>query len=336
MENNNKSQAELYREERKERLAKAAAKNAKKSPMSIKAQQAAKKVISIVLAVVIAFGAFAGVLNFFDVPQKTVKVSIDGIESKISLAEINYFYFQVWSQRFSTAMQYEQYGEGMGLSMTGFDYTKSPDSQEYKEDHVQFTGVTMEDLGNIKNPTWQDVFTYSAVYQLVNAKYGAEKAKEAGLKVGAYAYVAPIPGVDPKKHAEFVLDVLKGKSFEYPIYIDVESWKHYDKFGRTIYVHEFLQEIEKHNAFVGVYGSDISTFKDMLSLDLKGENMQPIMKHYTWWVARYGSKPQYATKNMHIWQFSSKGKVPGITGNVDLNECYQDFSVIERKGMNRF
>ena len=29
MENNNKSQAELYREERKERLAKAAAKNAK-------------------------------------------------------------------------------------------------------------------------------------------------------------------------------------------------------------------------------------------------------------------------------------------------------------------
>ena len=183
MENNNKSQAELYREERKERLAKAAAKNAKKSPMSVKAQKTAKKVISIVLAVVIAFGAFAGVLNFFDVPQKTVKVSIDGIKSNISLAEINYFYFQVWSQSFSTSAQYEQYGEGMGLSMTGFDYTKSPDSQEYKEDHVQFTGVTMEDLGNIKNPTWQNVFTYSAVYQLVNAKYGAEKAEEAGLKL---------------------------------------------------------------------------------------------------------------------------------------------------------
>ena len=81
MENNNKSQAELYREERKERLAKAAAKNAKKSPMSIKAQQTAKKVISIVLAVVIALGAVVGVLNFFDLPQKTVKVSIDGIDT---------------------------------------------------------------------------------------------------------------------------------------------------------------------------------------------------------------------------------------------------------------
>lgn len=183
MENNNKSQAELYREERKERLAKAAAKNAKKSPVSVKAQKTAKKVIAIVLAVVIAFGAFAGVLNFFDIPQKTVKVSIDGVKEKISLAEINYFYFQTWMQSFNTAAQYEQYGEGMGLSMTGFDYTKAPDKQEYKEDHVQFTGVTMEDLGDIKEPTWQDVFTYSAVYQLVNAKFGAEKAKEADLKL---------------------------------------------------------------------------------------------------------------------------------------------------------
>ena len=183
MENNNKSQAELYREERKERLAKAAAKNAKKTPMSIKAQKTAKKVISIVLAVVIALGAVVGVLNFFDIPQKTVKVSIDGIESKISLAEINYFYFQVWSQRFSTAMQYEQYGEGMGLSMTGFDYTKTPDQQAYTEEHVQYGGVSMEDLGDIKDPTWEDALTYAAVYQLVYAKFGAEKAREAGLEL---------------------------------------------------------------------------------------------------------------------------------------------------------
>lgn len=183
MENNNKTQAELYREERKERLAKAAAKNAKKSPVSIKAQKTIKKVISIVLAVVIAFGAFAGVLNFFDIPQKTVKVSIDGVKEKISLAEINYFYFQTWMQSFNTAAQYEQYGEGMGLSMTGFDYTKAPDQQAYTEEQVQYTGIAMEDLGDIEEPTWQDVFTYSAVYQLVNAKYGAEKAKEAGLEL---------------------------------------------------------------------------------------------------------------------------------------------------------
>lgn len=178
MENNNKTQAELYREERKERLAKAAAKNAKRSPKSVKAANTAKKVISIVLAVVIALGAVVGVLNFFDVPQKAVKVSINGIESKISLAEINYFYFQTWTQSYSNTMQYEQYG-----IETGFDYTTTPDKQEYLEEHVQYAGVTMEELGDIENPTWQDVFTYSAVSQLVYIKYGAEKAEEAGLKL---------------------------------------------------------------------------------------------------------------------------------------------------------
>ena len=178
MENNNKTQAELYREERKERLAKAAAKNAKRSPKSVKAANTAKKVISIVLAVVIALGAVVGVLNFFDVPQKAVKVSINGIESKISLAEINYFYFQTWTQSYSNTIQYEQYG-----METGFDYTTTPDKQEYLEEHVQYVGITMEELGDIENPTWQDVFTYSAVSQLVYIKYGAEKAEEAGLKL---------------------------------------------------------------------------------------------------------------------------------------------------------
>ena len=154
-------------------------------------------------------------------------------------------------------------------------------------------------------------------------------AKEAGLKVGAYAYVAPIPGVEPKAHADFILDVLKGKSFEYPIYIDVESWKHYDKAGKTAYATYICGCIESHNAYVGIYGSDISTFKDMLNKER--------LYHFTWWVAKYSTqKPKYATENMHIWQFSDKGKVPGIIGNVDLDECYKDFSVIERRGMNRF
>lgn len=162
-----------------------------------------------------------------------------------------------------------------------------------------------------------------------------QMAKEAGMKVGAYAYVAPIPGVSAADHAAFVLDVLKGKSFEYPIYIDVESWSFMDKIGKTIYTHEFLKEIEKHNAYVGIYGSDISTFKDMLSMDLT-DNGKRILDHYTWWVARYGNEPSYAVKNKHIWQFTSKGSVSGISGDVDLDICYQDFSVIERKGMNRF
>ncbi len=179
---NNKTQAEIYREERKERLAKAAAKNAKKSPQSMKAKRMVKKVISIVLAVVIAVGAVCGVLNFFDIPQKTVKVSVDGLDARISLGEINYYYYQAWYQFFSTAMQYESYGEGMSLTMTGFDYSKTPDQQEFTEQAAQIAGITLEDLGK-DNPTWEDAFTYSAISSAVYAKYGAMKAEEAGIKL---------------------------------------------------------------------------------------------------------------------------------------------------------
>ncbi len=181
MENNNKTQAEIYRAERKERLAKAAAKNAKRSPKSVKTKKLVKKVVSIVLVVAIAIGAVAGVLNFFDVPEKAVKVSVDGVEAKISLAEINYYYYQSWYSFYSYAQQYDQYGAGMGLQMTGYDSSKTPDSQEYTEQSAQVAGIPLEDLG--ENPTWEDAFTYSAISQVVYAKYGAAKAEEAGIEL---------------------------------------------------------------------------------------------------------------------------------------------------------
>ncbi len=180
MENNNKTQAEIYRAERKERLAKAAAKNAKRSPKSMKTKKIVKKVVSIVLAVAIAIGAVAGVLNFFDIPEKAIKISVDGVEAKVSLAEINYFYYQSWYSFYSYAQQYDQYyGAGMGLQMTGYDSSNTPDAQEYTEQSAQVAGIPVEDLG--ENPTWEDAFAYSAVSQLVYAKYGAARAEEAGI-----------------------------------------------------------------------------------------------------------------------------------------------------------
>lgn len=185
---NNKTQAEILREERKQRLAKAAEKNAMKSPKSAKTRKMQQKVIAIVLAVVIGLSAIVGGIMFFEIPQKTIKIAVDSIDSlteveKISLAEINYYYFQNWSQMYSTSAQYEQYGEGMGLQMTGFDYTKAPDKQEYSDDFKNVTGVSVEDLGDIENPTWADVLTYSAFSQVIYVKYGAAKAEEAGIEL---------------------------------------------------------------------------------------------------------------------------------------------------------
>ncbi len=179
---NNKTQAEIYREERKERLAKAAAKQANKSPKISKKKKLAAKVIAIVLAVAVGLGAIGGVLNFFGVPQKVLTVSIGDSDYKFSVAEYNYYYYNVWYNYYSTANQYDSYyGEGTGASLLGYDYTTAPTLQEYKDSMSSMTGITLEDIGNPENPTWADVFSYAAISQMLQVKFGAEKATETGI-----------------------------------------------------------------------------------------------------------------------------------------------------------
>ena len=127
---NNKSQAEIYREERKARLAKEAEKKAKRSPKISKTKKLVSKVIAIVLAVAIGLGAFGGILNFFGIPQKVVKIKVaDDTTCSFTVAEFNFFYFTVWNNLCSTAEQYAYYGMSMG-----FDHSKSPDAQELTKD----------------------------------------------------------------------------------------------------------------------------------------------------------------------------------------------------------
>ncbi len=181
---NNKTQAEIYREERKERLAKAAAKKAKKSPAVERTKKIITKAVAILLAVVISIGAVYATLNFFGAPQKMFKVKVADTEYKFSLAEYNYYYYVLASNYQSSAYEYDYYyGEGSGLTYLGYDYTKAPEAQEYSDDMSAMTGITMENLGNPEEATWADVFRYGAISRLVSIKYYAAMAEEAGIEL---------------------------------------------------------------------------------------------------------------------------------------------------------
>lgn len=57
---------------------------------------------------------------------------------------------------------------------------------------------------------------------------------------------------------------------------------------------------------------------------------------YDVWEAAYTSKDTAAVVN-GIWQYTSKGSIPGITGNVDLNVAYKDYpAIIKAAGLNGF
>lgn len=155
------------------------------------------------------------------------------------------------------------------------------------------------------------------------------QCKNLGLPVGCYHYSCANTYDKGKSEAEFIYNnCLKGKKFEYPIYIDVEDMHHQknNKRGVTDAIKGFCDYLEAKNYYVGIYGSDISTFKEMVYIDE--------LKDYDKWVARYGSKPKYV-KDYGIWQYSCNGNYNNYT--VDLNECNYNYpKIIKEKGFNGY
>lgn len=155
-------------------------------------------------------------------------------------------------------------------------------------------------------------------------------AKAAGIPVGAYYYVGPLctsqeAGIADAKR---FLDIMKGKTFEYPVYIDLESTNPPEKRGATDATIAFCEYMENNGYFVGIYASDVSGFCDRLDLNR--------LSAYSKWVARYGSKPQYVS-SYDMWQYNSTGRVSGIIGDVDMDYCYKDFpEIIKAAGLNGF
>lgn len=138
---------------------------------------------------------------------------------------------------------------------------------------------------------------------------------------GAYYFAGPKFGAavgNGLADAKRFYEIIKGKQFDYPIYLDIEAQPISDRAGTTREAIDFCDYLEDKGYYVGIYASRISGFKDRLNKEL--------LEPYTWWVADY-SNPVPAS--MH--QYSSSGSIPGITGRVDLNVCTIDFPTIMRK-----
>lgn len=156
-----------------------------------------------------------------------------------------------------------------------------------------------------------------------------QKAKEAGLFVGAYYFVGKncTSYADGVADAKRFLEIIKGKTFEYPLFIDIEQTPIWKRQGATDAVIGFCRTLEAAKCYAGIYASDIGGFKDRLVLSRLGA--------FDKWVARYGSKPKYVTK-YGMWQKTSKGMIDGIKGNVDLDEAYFDYpKIMARTGLNQ-
>lgn len=202
----------------------------------------------------------------------------------------------------------------------GIDVSKYQENiawKQVKDSGIDFAIIKAggSDAGFYTDPT------YEANYK---------NAKAVGMPVGAYYIVGSlcVSEADGIADAERFLKMLEGKTFEYPVYIDLELTSPATKSGTTDAVLAFCRTMEQAGYFCGIYASDISGFKDRLDLSR--------LKSRALWVASYDSKPAYV-ESYGIWQKSDKGKVPGIVGDVDLDECYVDYpAIIKSRGDNGF
>ena len=148
-------------------------------------------------------------------------------------------------------------------------------------------------------------------------QYYAE-CKKYGIPVGAYWYSYATTEKEAKEEAQACLECLKNKTFEYPVYYDVEEKKTLGTGNVDNIISVFCKSLEAGGYFAGLY---------MSRSHLKAYVSPSVRSRFALWVAEYGSKCNY-DGDYGMWQYSSEGKIDGINGNVDLDECYIDYPKI--------
>lgn len=140
-------------------------------------------------------------------------------------------------------------------------------------------------------------------------------AKSAGIHVGAYIYTYATTEEEQNKELEFALNGLNGKTLDYPLALDVEdnSLTSIGKSELTNLVKRGLDIIDQNGYIPMLY--TYTNYSNNLNMDA--------LKDYDLWIADYRGYNGYGECDM--WQYSSSGKVDGISGNVDMNICYKNY-----------
>ncbi|MDR1673849.1 MAG: peptidoglycan-binding protein [Oscillospiraceae bacterium] len=150
--------------------------------------------------------------------------------------------------------------------------------------------------------------------------------KANGMPCGAYWYSYATNASDAQLEANTFLGVINGKTFEYPVVLDIEE--SCCQTNATEICQTFCSVLENAGYFVTIYASK-AFLESYISSDVR--------EKYDIWVAQWASKCTYSG-SYGMWQYSgdSQGaRVNGINGVVDLDYAYKDYpNIIKNAGLN--
>lgn len=203
-----------------------------------------------------------------------------------------------------TFVPYEE--EAKGAIARGIDvsyWNQNIDWKKAAADNVQFAMLATRFRGE------EDPF-FSA---------NADAASKEGIRLGAYLYSYATTVQMAEEEADFVLRVIKDYPISFPVVFDAEDAGTLGTLSPSEIsqiIQAFCNKIAAAGYYPMVYANDywVNNKIDMSALN------------YDVWVARYQERYTYASPAM--WQASNTGSVNGISGNVDINYLYKDYSQI--------
>ncbi len=135
-------------------------------------------------------------------------------------------------------------------------------------------------------------------------------ARAAGLYIGAYWYSYAYSVAQAEQEANACIDILRGKTFELPVYYDMEEDGQMS-LGRqvmTAMACRFIDAVQAAGYRGGMYSSP-SWFSDFIDYDL-------MRSKYSIWLAHWASSP---ARQCDIWQYGEDGSVDGVPGDCDVD-----------------
>lgn len=178
------------------------------------------------------------------------------------------------------------------------EHNENIDFAKVKNAGYNFVIIRIGWIGNKNNHTVDKYF-----------EENYRKAKEQGLKIGFYVYSYVENETAMYSAINWIKQKILGKTYEYPIFLDMED-KQIANLSKELLTNLCIAFC---NSFKnsGVY-ANLDWFTNKLDVNK--------LTNYKIWLAQWSSNYTKDFK-VDLWQYTSKGKVDGIKGNVDLNYC---------------
>lgn len=178
------------------------------------------------------------------------------------------------------------------------EHNANIDFAKVKESGINFVIIRIGWIGNKNNHTVDKYF-----------EQNYKNAKANGLQVGFYVYSYVNNKSAMLSAINWVKGKISGKTYEYPIFIDVEDAQisNLSKELQTNLCKYFCDNFNNS----GVY-ANLNWFKNKLNVNE--------LTQYKIWLAQWGNSYSKDFK-VDLWQYADNGAVNGINGNVDMNYC---------------